>query len=93
LPGDEQVRPTEKDLRGQVPAQFTTERALDRDGLKWKVLSARWHIAAAIQRNRSKHFVRHLLKTDAADFSTTLEKLFWSKTSIDSKGLNFYHQD
>ena len=40
LAADELVRPTEEDLRGQVPALFTAEGALDRDGLKWEFLDA-----------------------------------------------------
>jgi len=47
LAGDELVRATEKDLGGQVPAQLATKGTFDGDGLKWKVIPARWHIAAA----------------------------------------------
>jgi hypothetical protein len=41
------VRATEEDLGRQVPALFATERALDRDGLKWKVVPPSGDIAAA----------------------------------------------
>jgi hypothetical protein len=41
LPGDELVRPTEEDLRWQVPTQFATQGALDGDGLKGELLPAR----------------------------------------------------
>jgi hypothetical protein len=47
LSGDQLVRPTEEDLRWQVPAQFAAQWALDGDGLKWKVVPASGHIAAA----------------------------------------------
>ena len=47
LPGDELVRPTEEDLRWQVPTQFATQGALDGDGLKGELLPARGHVAAA----------------------------------------------
>jgi hypothetical protein len=47
LVNDELVRPTEEDLRGQVPSQFAAQGALDGDGLKWKLIPARLHIAAA----------------------------------------------
>jgi hypothetical protein len=47
LVGDELVRPTEEDLGGKVPAQFAAERALDGDGLKWKVIPDSGHITAA----------------------------------------------
>jgi len=43
----ELVRPTDEDLTGKVTAQFTTEGALDGDGLKWKFFPARRHVAAA----------------------------------------------
>jgi hypothetical protein len=41
------VRATEEDFRGQVPAQFAAEGALNRDGLKRKFVPARWNVAAA----------------------------------------------
>jgi len=41
------VRASEEDFRREVSAQFTTEWALDGDGLKWKIISASGHIAAA----------------------------------------------
>ena len=41
------MRLAQKHLRGQVPAQFATEGALDRDRLKRKFILARGHIAAA----------------------------------------------
>jgi hypothetical protein len=47
LADDELVRPTEEDLRGQVPAYLATQGTLDRDRLKRKLLPARGHIAAA----------------------------------------------
>jgi hypothetical protein len=47
LPSDELVWPTEKNLRGQVPAQFAAERAHHHNGLEWELLPARRHIAAA----------------------------------------------
>jgi len=47
LPGDQLVRTTEEDLGGKVPAQLAAEGALDGDGLKWKVVPASGHIAAA----------------------------------------------
>jgi hypothetical protein len=37
----------EEDLGGQVPAQLAAQGALNGDGLKWKVVPARWDIAAA----------------------------------------------
>ena len=47
LSGDQLVRPTEEDLRWQVPAQFAAEGAFDRDGLKRKFPDAGRHISAA----------------------------------------------
>jgi len=47
LAGDELVGPTEEDFRGEVPAQFATERARNGDGLRWKVIPASGHVAAA----------------------------------------------
>ena len=44
---DELVGETEKSFEGQVPAQFATEGARNGNGLKWKFLDARRHIAAA----------------------------------------------
>jgi hypothetical protein len=41
------VWPTKEDLGGKVPAQLAAKGALDRDGLKWKVVPASGHIAAA----------------------------------------------
>jgi hypothetical protein len=41
------VRPTEEDLGGKVPPQFAAKWTLDRDGLKWKFIPTRRHIAAA----------------------------------------------
>jgi hypothetical protein len=41
------VRPTEEDFGRQVPAKFATQEALNVDGLKWELLPARGHIAAA----------------------------------------------
>ena len=38
LAGDELVRPTEEDLSGKVPPQFTAEGALDGDGLEREFL-------------------------------------------------------
>jgi hypothetical protein len=43
----ELVRSSEKNFRGKVPAQFTAEGALDRDGLERKFIPARGHITAA----------------------------------------------
>jgi hypothetical protein len=43
----ELVRPTEEDLRWQVPAQLAAEGTLDGDRLKWELLDAGRHIAAA----------------------------------------------
>ena len=40
LTGDGLVRSPEEHLRGAVPAQFATDGALDRDGLKWEFLDA-----------------------------------------------------
>jgi hypothetical protein len=47
LAGDEQVRPTEEHLGGQVTAQLPAEGTLDGDRLKGKPFQARGHIAAA----------------------------------------------
>jgi hypothetical protein len=41
------VRSPEEDLIGKVPAQFATERALDRDGLEREFPDAGWNVAAA----------------------------------------------
>ena len=45
--GDELVRPTEEDLRWQVPARFAAEGALNSDGLKGELPDAGWNVAAA----------------------------------------------
>jgi len=45
--GHEFVRSPEEDFRRQVPAKFTAEAALDRNGLERKILQAGGHIAAA----------------------------------------------
>ena len=44
----ELVRFAEEDLRGEVPALFTTQGTLDRDGLKWELPDAGRHVAAAL---------------------------------------------
>jgi hypothetical protein len=41
------VRPTEEDLRWQVPAQLAAEGTLDRDRLKRELTDAGWNVAAA----------------------------------------------
>jgi len=41
------VRLPEEDLRGQVPAQLSTQGALDGDRLEGELLTPGWHIAAA----------------------------------------------
>ncbi len=41
------VRSSQKDLTRQIPPQFTAQRTLDSDGLKWKLFPARWHVATA----------------------------------------------
>jgi hypothetical protein len=41
------VRPTEEDLRRQVPAQLAAQGTLNRDGLKGELSDAGWNVAAA----------------------------------------------
>jgi hypothetical protein len=40
------VSSAEEDFGGQIPAQFTAEAALDRDGLEREILQVSWHVAA-----------------------------------------------
>jgi hypothetical protein len=47
LSGDQLVRPTEEDLAGQVPAQLSTQGALNGHRLEGKLIPARGYIAAA----------------------------------------------
>jgi hypothetical protein len=51
------VRPTEKEFGGEVPTQFATEGAFNRDGLKRELHDAGGHIAAA-SLARLEEFVR-----------------------------------
>jgi hypothetical protein len=48
LVNHELVRSSEEDLRWQVPANFTTEGALNGDGLERKLHDAGWNVAAAL---------------------------------------------
>ena len=53
--GDKLVRSPEEDLRGQVPAQFAAEGALNGDGLKGEFPDAGWNVAAALLARDHEH--------------------------------------